>query len=129
MAGRFPGMEDSLFSNQGKKLLMVGLFLWCVASLVGGEDNPGVLAEQVGKGQVDTAAGMAFEPEHATATAMQATTAPRQDDSDLNAWYAATPDPMEAAPQEPEPFVPQPVDESHLINDTKPFVSVAPEVR
>ena len=38
-------MEDGLFTNQGKKLLFVALFLVLVAMLVGGEDDPGMIAQ------------------------------------------------------------------------------------
>ncbi|MBX7494410.1 hypothetical protein K3172_00915 [Qipengyuania sp. 6B39] len=120
-------MEDGLFTKQGKKLLMVGIFLVVVASLVGGEDNPGLLAEvseqEAGLDQPPPA--YQVPPAGQMAVSQSPVSSPRpqvrQDDSALDAWYAS------AAPV--EPLDPQPVDESHLIDDTQPFVSAEPEVR
>ena len=131
-------MEDGLLTTHGKKLLMIGLFLWFVAVMIGGEDDPGLLAQQVGASGNGSASASAYEP--APQDVMKVTQAPsaaprpsRQDDAALDAWYAAS----EAGsdwgtppePQAPQVVEPRPVDESHLINDTQPLVVAAPEVR
>ncbi len=131
-------MEDGLLTTHGKKLLMIGLFLWFVAVMIGGEDDPGLIAQQVDASGNGVASAAPFEP--APQSAMKVTQAPspasrpsRQDDAALDAWYAASdagsdwgPAPE---PQAPQPVEPRPVDESHLINDTQPPVTAAPEVR
>ncbi|WP_341711550.1 hypothetical protein [Erythrobacter sp.] len=116
-------MEDGLFTNQGKKLMLVGIFLWGVAMLIGGEDDPGVIA-QVGE---DGANGLVAQDsghnQQASAPLPQAArvqSRPQQDPA-LADWYA------EAGPV--EPVEPEPVDESHLINDTVPAVSTEPLVQ
>ena len=131
-------MEDGLLTTHGKKLMMVGLFLWFVAVMIGGEDDPGLLAQQVDASGNGPASAAAYEP--APQDAMKVTQAPssarrpsRQDDAALDAWYAASDagsdwgTPPEA--QAPQVVEPRPVDESHLINDTQPLVVAAPEVR
>ena len=131
-------MESGLFTNQGKKLMMVGLFLWFVAVMIGGEDDPGIIAQQVSASENGIASTAGYEP--VQQSAMKVTQGPppvarrsRQDDAALDAWYAASDAPGEAAtqpePQVPTPVEPSPVDESHLINDTQPLVSAAPEIR
>ena len=131
-------MEDGVLTTHGKKLLMVGLFLWFVAVLIGGEDDPGIIAQQVEASNNGVASTAAFEP--VQQNAMKVTQGPppaarrsRQDDAALDAWYAASDAPGETAmkpePQVPTPVEPSPVDESHLINDTQPLVSAAPEIR
>ncbi len=131
-------MEDGVLTTHGKKLLMVGLFLWFVAVLIGGEDDPGIIAQQVEASDNGMATTAAFEP--AQQSAMKVTQGPppaarrsRQDDAALEAWYASSDAPGEAAlqsePQVPALVEPSPVDESHLINDTQPLVSAAPEIR
>ncbi|MFA6218974.1 MAG: hypothetical protein WC692_04245 [Erythrobacter sp.] len=116
-------MEDGLFTHQGKKLMLIGFFLWCVAMLIGDEDDPGMIA-QVSEGGADGL--VSHEPgvdEQAYVPPPQAARVearPPQDAS-LDAWYA------EAAPN--EVVNPEPVDESHLIDDTQPVVSAEPQVR
>ena len=131
-------MEDGVLTTHGKKLLMVGLFLWFVAVLIGGEDDPGIIAQQVEASNNGMASTAGYEP--VQQSAMQVTQGPppaarrsRQDDAALDAWYAASdaqdPVTMQPEPQVPTPFEPTPVDESHLINDAKPMVDAAAEIR
>lgn len=131
-------MEDGLLTTHGKKLMMVGLFLWFVAIMIGGEDDPGLIAQQVDASRNGAASAAAYEP--APQNAMKVTQAPspasrpsRQDDAALDAWYAASDagsdwgSPPE--PQTPTPVEPAPADESHLINDAQPSISPSQEVR
>ena len=131
-------MEDGLLTTHGKKLLMIGLFLWFVAIMIGGEDDPGLLAQQVDASGNGSASAAAYEP--APQGAMKVTQAPsaaprpsRQDDAALDAWYAASDAGSDwgtpPEPQVPQVVEPRPVDESHLIDDTQPMVVAAPEVR
>lgn len=116
-------MEDGVFTNQGKKLLFVALFLVLVAMLVGGEEDPGMIA-QIGDNNV-VAAPQAYAPPAVEAHEAPVVRAPRRidrperNDASLEDWYA------EAAPA--EPVDPQPVDESYLINDAQPIVSAEPQ--
>lgn len=112
-------MNDGLFTKQGKKLMMVGVFLWCVAMLIGGEDDPGMLAkvsDTPGHAQVGAShpAPQGVQPPQASYQAVQ----PAQQDPELDAWYG------EAAPA--EVVDPTPPDQSAMINDAKPAVSAAP---
>ena len=118
-------MEDGLFTNQGKKLLFVALFLVLVAALVGGEEDPGMIAQISDKDGAQGAptAGIAStnaysEPE-VTVRDPRPVERPSASDTSLDDWYA------EAGPS--EPVDPQPVDESYLINDTQPSVSADPQ--
>ena len=131
-------MEGGLLTTHGKKLLMIGLFLGIVAVMIGGEDNPGLIAQQVDAPGNGVASALPYEP--ARQGDMKVTHGPpptfrpnKQDNAALDAWYAASdtegdwgPGPE---PQAPQPMEPRPVDESHLINDTQPLVVAAPEVR
>jgi hypothetical protein len=116
-------MEDGLFTNQGKKLMLIGIFLWGVAMLIGGEEDPGMIA-QVSEGGAE---GMALHGPEAGAPAYPPSPqearvqSQSQQDPSLAAWYA------EAAPN--EAVSPDPVDESHLIDDTVPAVSTDPIVQ
>jgi hypothetical protein len=116
-------MEDGLFTNQGKKLMLIGIFLWGVAMLIGGEEDPGMIA-QVSEGGAEEmthhgpASGAPAYPPPPQATRVQPQT---QQDPSLAAWYA------EATPS--EAVSPDPVDESHLIDDTVPAVSTDPIVQ
>ena len=131
-------MEDGLLTTHGKKLLMVGLFLWFVAVMIGGEDDPGLIAQQVDASGNGVAGATAYEP--APHSAMKVTQGPtptsrpsRQDDAALDAWYASSDTASDwgpaPEPQVPQPVDPRPVDESHLVNDAKPLVDAAPEIR
>lgn len=118
-------MEDGLFTNQGKKLLFVGIFLVLVAALVGGEEDPGMIAQvadENGTAQSPaTYPGNSVnlaEPEAVVRDPRPMNRSPA-DDTRLEDWYA------EAGPT--EPVDPQPADESHLINDTQPAVSAEPQ--
>ena len=116
-------MEDGLFTNQGKKLLFVALFLVLVAMLVGGEEDPGMIAQisdnNVAAAPQPYAPPVAQPPEAPVVRAPRRIDRPDRNDASLADWYA------EAAPS--EPIDPQPVDESYLINDTQPAVSAAPQ--
>lgn len=120
-------MEDGLFTNQGKKLLFVAIFLVLIAALVGGEKDPGMIAQVA-----DPNAAKGPSPDHsansvAIAEPEVVVRAPRRVDQEdigntsLESWYA------EAAPS--EPVDPEPVDESYLVNDTEPAVSAEPQLR
>ncbi|MEZ5681304.1 MAG: hypothetical protein R3E14_08400 [Erythrobacter sp.] len=116
-------MEDGLFTNQGKKLLFIALFLVLVAALVGGEDDPGMIA-QLSDGNAKAVAPKGFTPppEHQQNVVVRNPRPAARNDrnnTSLEDWYA------EAAPS--EPLDPEPVDESYLINDTQPAVSAAPQ--
>ena len=118
-------MEDGLFTNQGKKLLFVAIFLVLVAALVGGEEDPGMIAqvadERGAPQSVTTYPGNApayAEPDVAVRNP-RPIERPSGTDTSLESWYA------EAGPA--EPVDPQPVDESHLINDTQPAISAEPQ--
>ncbi|QPC98523.1 hypothetical protein [Qipengyuania soli] len=118
-------MEDGLFTNQGKKLLFVAIFLVLVAALVGGEEDPGMIAQisdQEGTQSAPTAsvasASTYSEPE-VVVRDPRPVERPSASDTSLEDWYA------EAGPS--EPVDPQPVDESYLINDTQPAVSAEPQ--
>jgi len=114
-------MEDGLFTNQGKKLMLIGIFLWGVAMLIGGEEDPGMIA-QVSEGGAEGIASHGSANDAPTYTPPpQAVRIQPQQDPSLAAWYA------EAAPN--EAVSPDPVDESHLINDTVPAVSTDPIVQ
>jgi hypothetical protein len=116
-------MEDGLFTNQGKKLLLIGFFLWCVAMLIGGEDDPGMIAKvsEGGAGEMvshDAGNGPPANGPPPQAARVQSRS---RTDTSLEAWYA------EAGPG--EAVSPDPVDESHLINDTQPAVTTDPVVQ
>ena len=120
-------MEDGLFTKQGKKLLMIGVFLWCVAALVGREEDPGMIANlaEGGPGAGPVSAGpVSASPPPSAAVVHRPAPAPRREDPGLSAWYAEAD--SNTGPAEPEPFVPAPVDNSHLINDARPIGSSQP---
>lgn len=116
-------MEDGLFTNQGKKLLFVALFLVLVASLIGGEDNPGMIAQIGEENRADAPQGFTPPTEHQQRGPVVRDPRPvarnTSNESSLQDWYA------EAAPS--APLDPQPVDESYLINDTQPMVGAQPQ--
>ena len=118
-------MEDGLFTNQGKKLLFVAIFLVLVAALVGGEEEPGLIAQisdQEGAPSAPTASVASTssysEPEVIVRNP-RPVERPSAGETSLEDWYA------ESGPA--EPVDPQPVDESYLINDTQPAVSAEPQ--
>lgn len=117
-------MEDGLFTNQGKKLMFIALFLVLVAALVGGEDDPGMIA-QISDGSAQAEQPQAYSPppsyreEGPVVRNPRRTDRPDPNSTSLEDWYAET------APA--EPLDPQPVDESYLINDTQPAVSAEPQ--
>ncbi len=116
-------MEDGVFTNQGKKLLFVALFLVLVAMLVGGEDDPGMIA-QISDSNPHPSGPQAYSPqpmEDEGPVIRNPRPVERSSDNDmsLDEWYA------DAGPV--APVDPQPVDESHLINDTQPAVSAEPQ--
>ncbi len=116
-------MEDGPFSGYGKKLLLIGLFLWGVAVLVGGEDDPGLFA-QIGEARPPAPApapAPAVSRPPPMAQELQSRS-PRRGGSDpeLDAWYAEAGKIQESAPA--------PLDESHLIDDTRPIVTTEPVV-
>lgn len=120
-------MEDGLFTNQGKKLLFIAIFLVLVAALVGGEEDPGMIAQvadpdaaQAPSPSYAASAPTIVEPE-VTIRDPRPVERPDASNTSLEDWYA------EAGPG--EPVDPQPVDESHLINDTQPAVSAEPQIQ
>ncbi|WP_324829126.1 hypothetical protein [Qipengyuania zhejiangensis] len=114
-------MEDGLFTNHGKKLLMVGLFLLCVALLVGGEDDPGMIAQMNERvpGASTEPAAMDLPVQVATKPASPRPNRRSSENLTLEQWYA------DASP--PEVLDPEPVDESYLIDDTAPMVDPTPQ--
>jgi hypothetical protein len=120
-------MEDGLFSKQGKKLLMIGIFLWFVAALVGREEDPGVIANLAEDGSQPSASVSAPVPVAAPPSAAvvhRPAPAPRRQDPGLSAWYAEADDTSGGV--EPQPLEPAPVDNSHLINNAKPIGTAEP---
>lgn len=114
-------MEDGLFTKQGKKLLMIGIFLWFVAALVGREEDPGVIANLAEDGATPKTAISAPMPVAAAPSASvvrRPAPAPRREDPNLSSWYAESDG---AGAVDPQPVTPVPVDNSHLINNAKPI--------
>tara|TARA_B100000700_G_C14567764_1_gene634170 strand:+ start:54 stop:455 length:402 start_codon:yes stop_codon:yes gene_type:complete len=111
-------MAGHVIAGHGKKLIVIGLFLVLVLILVGGEDDPGVIG-----GLADADAPVVAEDELAVAQTPSPPPPARREDPALSSWYSQSADSGAAIPQ---PVVPTPVDDSHLINDAKPMVSVGP---
>lgn len=111
-------MAGHVIAGQGKKLIVIGLFLALVLILVGGEDDPGVIG-----GLADADTPVVAEDELAVAQTKSPPPPARREDPALSSWYSRAADSGAAIPQ---PVVPTPVDDSHLINDAKPMVSVGP---
>ena len=108
-------MDDGLPPGLLKKLALVVLFLIGVVILVGGENDPGVIARlsdaPPGQGEFADRA-----PEPLIDTDVPARRA-------LSAWYAED---APTGPATPEPFVPEPFDDSYLIEDAEPLVGARP---
>ncbi|QYJ07115.1 hypothetical protein [Qipengyuania flava] len=120
-------MEDGLFTKQGKKLLMIGVFLWFVAALVGREEDPGVIANLAEDGSAPSATAAAPMPVVAQPSASvvrKPAPAPRRQDPGLSSWYAEAD--SGGGAMEPTPVAPTPVDNSHLVNDARPIAAAAP---
>ena len=115
-------MEKAALLRQGKKLGMLVAFLATIAFLVGGEDNPGMLA-QISK---DQGKPVPSEPEvyyAPTPVASQQSGETDRERLSLDDWYAEV---APGEPTDPEPLAPEPIDDSHLIDDTEPLVSTEP---
>ena len=115
-------MENAALLRQGKKLGMLVAFLAAIAFLVGGEDNPGMLA-QISKDKADAAPS---EPKAYYAPApvvSQQGDAADSEQLSLDDWYAEV---APTEPMEPEARAPEPIDDSHLIDDTEPLVGTDP---
>lgn len=117
-------MDDGLPPGLLKKLALVVLFLIGVVILVGGENDPGVIARlsdaPPGQGEF---ADRAPEPLIDTDVPARREQRPSQDDAALSAWYAED---APTGPATPEPFVPEPFDDSYLIEDAEPLVGARP---
>lgn len=116
-------MEDGLFTNQGKKLLFVAIFLVLVVALVGGEEDPGMIAQisdqEAAQAAPHASVASTYSEPEVVVRDPRPVERPSASDMSLSDWYA------ESGPS--EPVDPQPVDESHLINDTQPAVSAEPQ--
>ena len=112
-------MEDGLPPGLIKKLTLVGVFLVAVMLLVGREEDPGVIG-QIGEDGPDAIVqGSAPSPEDVRQPPEpRAEPVQRPQQGSLSSWYAES---FESGPATPEPFVPQPQDDSHLINDARPI--------
>ena len=111
-------MEDGLPPGLIKKLALVGVFLVAVMLLVGREEDPGVIG-QIGEDGPDAIVQGNAPPENVRQPPeARAEPAQRPQQGSLSSWYAES---VEPGPATPEPFVPQPQDDSHLINDARPI--------
>lgn len=120
-------MEDGPIPRHGKKLVALALFLGAVALLVGGEEDPGIVA-QIGESP-ETFAAPASAPVAAIEQPVRrAEPERRAADPALDAWYAEATAvaPQTPAPEAPAPETPAPIDERHLIDDTRPAVTTEP---
>ncbi len=105
-------MENAALARIGKKLGLFVAFLAAIAVLIGGEDNPGMLA-QVSK---ERGQATASTPPVYSAPVPTSESRPASGDSEqltLDDWYAevAPPDPTEMEAAEPEEFATDPVED------------------
>lgn len=120
-------MDQAASKGLAKKLALVGVFLLAVLLLVGGEEDPGLIGRLGEATPANLAARQASEPAGSVpAPPPPPRRAPRQQESrSLSAWYAES---VADGPAEPAPVAPAPLDESHLINDARPFVDAGPMI-
>jgi hypothetical protein len=116
-------MTGNLITGQGKKLVVIAVFLVIVALLVGGEDDPGMIGELAETTSFNPVPDNASEFAHPVEDAPGRKAALSRQDSSLTSWYAQS---ESTGAVVPEPVEPTPVDDSHLINDAKPLVSASP---
>ena len=114
-------MNDGPFAKQGKKLLFIGIFLVLVMALVGREDDPGVIANlaEGSGGPVPSNYQPVDLLPPGSAPMRPPAPVPAPSDPGLSEWYAEADSDTGAV--EPEPFVPAPIDNSHLVNDARPI--------
>ena len=112
-------MEDGLPPGLIKKLALVGVFLVAVSDAGGarrgsGGDRP----DRRKRRPMLSYRAFAPSPETLIDPEPRAEPVQRPQQGSLSSWYAES---VRSGPATPEPFVPQPQDDSHLINDARPI--------
>tara|TARA_A100001391_G_C4907288_1_gene235400 strand:+ start:195 stop:599 length:405 start_codon:yes stop_codon:yes gene_type:complete len=115
-------MDQEFPSGLVKKLAGVGAFLLAVAWLIGGEDDPGVIGQLGDAPPTEGQAEMA-QPARGDERRRPDIRQMQRNDETLSTWYAEG---DTTGPVSPQPFEPEPIDHSHLIDDARPMMGSAP---